>query len=68
MQEQEEGELSQDTQVIEKIREKLDLPKPEEKKDVENTVQEEKEETRRKNKKRIWKSRKTFKKRNEKNG
>ena len=45
MQEQEEGELSQDTQVIEKIREKLDLPKPEEKKDVENTVQEEKEET-----------------------
>ena len=45
MQEQEEGELSQDTKVIEKIREKLDLPNPEEEiKDVEISMQENKNE------------------------
>jgi len=45
MQEQEEGELSQDTKVIEKIREKLDLPNPEEEiKDVEISTQEDKNE------------------------
>ena len=45
MQKQEEGELSQDTKVIEKIREKLDLPKPEEKsKEVESSTQVEKKE------------------------
>ncbi len=45
MQKQEEGELSQETKVIEKIREKLDLPKPEEKnKDVENLEHKDKKE------------------------